>query len=153
MCIRDSTTPTLLSVCDNDNLPNNNQTTFNMLGFVSPSVPSGHTIEFYLNATHTQLIANPSAFLNTIPATQTVFIVVTNTTTGSKSYRKLTVQALPVHTPNTNMAGLEIEACDHIGPNDGSEIVDLTTNAAYIANGDPNVTLHYYCLLYTSRCV
>ncbi|WP_345095458.1 hypothetical protein, partial [Flavobacterium chungnamense] len=72
------------------------------------------------------------------------FIVVTNTTTGCKSYRTLTVQVLPVPTPNTNMTGLELEACDSVGPNDGSEIFDLTTNAAYIANGDPNVTLHYY---------
>jgi len=119
-------------------------TTFNMSGFVG--TVAGHTLEFFLDAAHTQLITNPSAFVNTIPATQTVFIVATNTTTGCKSYRTLTIQVLPVPTPNTDLSQLVLEACDDTNPsaNDGYEVFDLTTNAAYIMNNDPNVTLHYY---------
>jgi gliding motility-associated-like protein len=136
------TTPTLLSVCDDDAVPNNLYTTFNMSAFVG--TVAGHTLEFFLDANHTQPILNPSAFVNTIPATQTVFIVATNTLTGCKSYRTLTVVVLPVPTPRTNLTQKPLVSCDITNPNDGYEIFDLTTNAAYIMNGDTNVTLHYY---------
>ena len=138
------TTPTLLRECDDDSQPNNQFTTFDMLGFITPALPQGHTVAFYLNAAHTQLIANPSAFVNTVAASQTVYIVATNTATGCESYRTLTIEVLPVPTPNTDLSGLELVACDVNGPNDGSEVFDLTTNAAYIINNDPNVTLQYY---------
>jgi gliding motility-associated-like protein len=113
-----------------------------MSGFVG-TVP-GHTLAFFLDANHTQPILTPSAFVNTVPATQTVFIVATNTLTGCKSYRTLTVVVLPVPTPRTNLSALPLVSCDITNPNDGYEIFNLTTNAAYIMNGDTNVTLHYY---------
>jgi gliding motility-associated-like protein len=115
-----------------------------MSGFLG-TIP-GHTLEFFLDANHTQLISNPAAFENTIAATQTVFVVATNITTGCKSYRTLTIQVLPVPTPNTDLSLLGLEKCDDTNPaaNDGYEVFDLTTNATYIINGDPNVTLHYY---------
>ncbi|MEC4005953.1 adhesin, partial [Flavobacterium sp. SUN052] len=141
------TTPTLYSVCDNDSQPNNLYTTFNLTTFIGNI--AGHTIAFYKDAAHTQLITNPSAFVNTIAATQTIFLVVTNTTTGCKSYRTLTLQVLPIPVPNTNLSAPQylLEACDNnytTTPNDGYEVFNLTTNAAYISNGDTNVTLHYY---------
>ncbi|WP_395066449.1 T9SS type B sorting domain-containing protein, partial [Flavobacterium sp.] len=136
------TTPTLLSVCDSDNLPNNLYTTFNMSGFVG--VVPGHTLSFFLDGAYTQPILHPEAFVNTIAATQTVFIVATSNTTGCKSYRTLTIEVLPIPTPRTNLTALPLIACDSNNPNDGYEVFDLTTNAAYIMNNDANVTLHYY---------
>jgi gliding motility-associated-like protein len=136
------TTPTLMSLCDSDSQPNDLHTTFNMSGFVG-TVP-GHTLQFYLDPGHTQLIPNPGAFVNTIPGTQTVYIAATNNVTGCKSYRTLTIVVLPIPTPRTNLSNMPLVSCDTNNPNDGYEIFNLTTNAAYIANGDPNVTLHYY---------
>ncbi|RAR69258.1 T9SS type B sorting domain-containing protein, partial [Flavobacterium aciduliphilum] len=135
-------TPTLLKICDNDANPNDLYTTFNMSAFVG-TVP-GHTLEFFIDSAYTQPIANPQAFVNTIAATQTVFIVATNTTTGCKSYRTLTLVVLPVPTPNTNLSSMPLVSCDINNPNDGYEIFDLTTHATYIMNNDNNVTLHYY---------
>ena len=135
------TTPTLLSLCDDDAQPNNLYTTFNMSGFIG-TIP-GHTIAFYLDANHNQLIANPAAFVNTIAATQTVFIVVTDDITGCQSFRTLTIQVLPIPTPKTNPPALAPK-CDVTNPGDGVEVFDLTANALYIANNDPNVTLHYF---------
>ncbi|WP_396144302.1 T9SS type A sorting domain-containing protein [Flavobacterium sp.] len=139
------TTPTLYSLCDyaQPTSPANDQyAIFDMLGFVGP-VP-GHTLEFYLDANHTQLISNPSAFQNTIAGHQTVFIVATNTATGCKSYRTLTIQVLPIPTPRTDLTSLPLVKCDDVNPSDGYEIFDLTTNSAYIMNNDVNVSLHYF---------
>jgi gliding motility-associated-like protein len=139
------TTPTLYSLCDyaQPTSPANDQyAIFDMLGFVG-AVP-GHTLEFYLDANHTQLISNPSAYQNSTNAAQTVFIVATNTATGCKSYRTLTIQVLPIPTPRTDLTSLPLVKCDDVNPNDGYEIFDLTVNANYIMNGDVNVTLHYF---------
>jgi gliding motility-associated-like protein len=141
------TTPTLYSLCDyaQPTSPSNDQyAIFNMSAFLAPYLPAGYTLDFFLDAAHTQLIANPSAFQNSTNAAQTVFIVATNTTTGCKSNATLTIQVLPIPTPNTNLTNLPLVKCDDVNPNDGYEIFDLTTNATYIMNGDVNVSLHYF---------
>jgi gliding motility-associated-like protein len=139
------TTPTLLSVCDNDSSPNDLHTTFDMVSFVSSSLPSsGYTLQFFLDSNHNNLIIDPAHFVNTINAVQTVFLVVTNNATGCKSYRTLTVQVLPIPTPRTDLSNLPLVSCDINNPNDGYEVFDLTTNALYIMNNDANVSLHYY---------
>jgi valyl-tRNA synthetase len=135
------TTPTLYALCDDDASPNNQFTSFDLVSFVG-TVPN-HTLQFYLNAAHTQPINNPSAFTNTVAANQTIFVVATDNTTGCKSYRTLTVRVLPVPTPRTNPPALAPK-CDDTNPGDGLEIFDLTVNAAYILNGQANVSLHYY---------
>ncbi|RXR24687.1 choice-of-anchor L domain-containing protein, partial [Flavobacterium stagni] len=135
------TTPTLYALCDDDATPNNQFTSFDLVSFVG-TVP-GHTLAFYLDAAHTQPINTPSAFTNIIAANQTIFVGATNTTTGCKSYRTLTVRVLPVPTPRTNPPALAAK-CDVNSPGDGYEIFDLTVNAAYILNGQANVSLHYY---------
>lgn len=136
------TAPTLFKVCDNDSQPNDSFTTFNLLAFISPYIPSsGYTISFYLDASFTINISNPSSFVNTtVP--QTIFYKVTNNSTGCIVYKTLTLQVLPVPTPNTNLSGLSITACDL--NSDGFEIIDLTINSSYILNGDTNVSLHYF---------
>ncbi|MEN9335138.1 MAG: hypothetical protein RLZZ500_125, partial [Bacteroidota bacterium] len=132
--------PTLYALCDDDATPNNQFTSFDLVSFIGPT--PGLTLQFYLNAAHTQPINNPSAFTNTIAANQTLFLVLTNAT-GCKSYSTLTVKVLPIPTPNTNPPALAPK-CDDTNPGDGLEIFDLTVNAAYILNGQANVSLHYY---------
>ena len=139
--------PTLYSLCDYTQpaSPSNDQyAIFNMSAFLAPYLPAGYTLDFFLDAAHTQLIGNPSAYQNNINAPQTVFIVATNTTTGCKSNATLTIQVLPIPTPNTNLTNLPLVKCDDVNPNDGYEIFDLTVNATYIMNGDVNVSLHYF---------
>lgn len=132
--------PTLMKVCDNDSQPNDLFTTFDIASYLG--VVPDCTINYYLDANHSQPILNPSAFVNTI-ATQTIFLVITNNTSGCIKYRTLTLNLLPVPTPRINPP--TIASCD--ADNDGFEPVDLTTNTSYIENGDPNVTLHYYSIL------
>ena len=136
------TTPTLLSICDSDASPNDLYTTFNMLSFIG-TIP-GHTVAFFLDAAHNNPILHPEAFVNTIAAVQTVFIVATDTITGCESYRTLTIQVLPIPTPRTDLSNMALVQCDVNNPNDGYEVFDLTTNASYIINNDANVTLHYF---------
>jgi len=136
------TAPTLFQVCDNDSQPNDSFTTFNLLAFISPYIPSsGYTISFYLDASFTINISNPSSFVNTTQP-QTIFYKVTNNSTGCIVYKTLTLNVLPVPTPNTDLSGLLISACDL--NSDGFETIDLTINSSYILNGDTNVSLHYF---------
>jgi len=136
------TAPTLFSVCDNDSQPNDSFTTFNLLAFISPHIPSsGYTISFYLDASCTVNISNPSSYIN-FSNPQTIFYTVTNNSTGCIVYKTLTLQVLPVPTPNTNLSGLPITVCDL--NSDGFETIDLTINSSYILNGDANVSLHYF---------
>ena len=138
------TTPTLYSLCDTFAPINNQFAIFNMTNFIG--VINGHTITFYLTKAEaeagTNAIVNPSAYQNTIAANQTVWIAATNNTTGCKGYRTLTLKVLPIPTPKTDPPTLK--ACDYNNPGDGFELFDLTTNALYIQNNDPNVTLTYY---------
>ena len=134
------TTPTLLSMCDNDAIPNDMFTTFDMVSFIG-TVPN-HTLQFFLDAGYSQPILHPEAFVNTIAAAQTVFIVATDNTTGCKSFTTLTIQVFPVPTPKTDPPTLPAQ-CEN-ALNSGVATFDLTTNAAYIINNDANVTLHYY---------
>lgn len=133
--------PTLMKVCDNDAQPNDLFTTFNMVSYLG--VVPDCTINYYIDSNHSQPILNPNAFVNTIAALQTVFLIITNNTSGCVKYRTLTLDVFPIPTPRTNPP--TIANCDI--NNDGYEIVDLTINTSYIENGDPNVLLHYYYTL------
>jgi gliding motility-associated-like protein len=133
--------PTLYKECDNDSAPNDLHTSFDILNFVSSSVPSGYTIAFYSNAAHTLPISSP--YTNTVNANQTIYWTATNNTTGCVSSATLTLVVIPVPTPKYDPAPLA--SCDTVGPpNDGCEVFNLTTNATYIMNNEPNVELHYY---------
>lgn len=136
-----SNLPTLMKVCDNDSQPNDLYTTFNIASYLG--VVPDCTINYYLDNDHSQPILNPTAFVNTIAATQTIFLIITNNTSGCIKYRTLTLNLLPIPTPRINPP--TIASCD--ANNDGFQTVDLTTNTSYIENGDPNVSLHYYYTL------
>ncbi|MFN7675168.1 T9SS type A sorting domain-containing protein [Flavobacterium sp.] len=140
------TTPTPLSVCDDDANPNNQITTFDLTVKNNEILQGliGFTVTFFPNLfnaqTGTNVIANPTSYVNITPAVQTLGVVVTNIATGCKSITTLDIRVLPIPTPNTNPPSLV--ACD--GNGDGFEVFNLTVNAAYISNGDPNVTFHFF---------
>ncbi|MDI9258551.1 T9SS type B sorting domain-containing protein, partial [Flavobacterium sedimenticola] len=146
------TTPAPLSLCDNDATPNNQFTEFDLTvkdAEISQNLnASGYTVTYYPSLTDAQngtnVITTPTAYTNTTAAVQTLGVVVTTPAPAScQSITTLDIRVLPVPTPNTNPAPLAPQ-CDNNNPGDMMEVFDLTVNAAYIANGDPNVTLHYY---------
>jgi gliding motility-associated-like protein len=87
-------------------------------------------------------IANPTAYINTSPAVQTLGVMVTSPE-GCISYITIDIRVLPVPVPRTDPPALAPQCDDNI-PGDMLETFDLTTNAAYIINNDPNITLHYF---------
>ena len=142
------TTPTPLSVCDNDTNPNNLFTLFDLTvkDFdITQGLP-GYIVTYYPSypVTPTSVaIATPTAYTNTEPAVQTLGVMVTSAQ-GCKSYTTLTIRVLPVPVAPPNDPPALAPQCDNNNPGDMVEIFDLTVNAAYIINGDPNVTLHYF---------
>jgi len=146
------TTPAPLSLCDSDAIPNNQYTNFDLtvkndqITGVVGSV--GYTVTYYPSYALAQTgnianaIATPTNYTNTSPAVQTLGVVVT-TPQGCTSVTTLDIRVLPVPEPNTDPAPLAPQ-CDYNLPGDMLETFNLTTNAAYIMNGDPSLTLHYY---------
>jgi gliding motility-associated-like protein len=141
--------PSPLSLCDDDANPNNQFHVFN-LTVRDTDINQGTTatVTYYpslLDAQNgTNVITTPTAYQNDPlhPAVQTLGVVVT-TTAGCKSITTLDIRVLPIPIPNTNPTPLAPKCDDNI-PGDMLEVFDLTANAAYIINGDPNVTLHYF---------
>jgi gliding motility-associated-like protein len=141
------TTPTPLSICDNDTNPNDLYTTFDLTvksNTISQNL-AGYTVTYYPSYPVTAssvAIANPTAYINTIAAVQTLGVEVISPQ-GCKSYTTLDIRVLPIPTPKTDPPALAPK-CDDNNPGDMMEVFNLTVNAAYIINNDPNVTLHYY---------
>ena len=142
------TTPLPLSVCDGDANPNNLFTTFDLTirNNTITQGQLGYTVTYYPSFPVTAssiAIANPTNYTNTIPAVQTLGAMITSPQ-GCKSYTTLDIRVLPVPNPNTaNIAALAPQ-CDVNNTGDMLEVFNLTVNAAYIINNDPNLTLHYY---------
>ena len=78
----------------------------------------------------------------------TLFVVVTSNnipagTGGCRSFTTLTLNVLPIPTPKLDPPTLG-EKCDDNTPGNLTEAFNIATNATYIANNDPNVTLRYF---------
>ena len=135
------------SLCDNDSNPNDLYTKFDLTvkdDEITQGLP-GYTVTYYSTYPVTAssvAIANPTAYTNTSPAVQTLGVMVTSPE-GCKSYITLDIRVLPVPVPRTDPPALAPQ-CDDNNPGDMLETFDLTTNAAYIINNDPNITLHYF---------
>ncbi|MFM7016756.1 MAG: adhesin, partial [Bacteroidota bacterium] len=144
------TTPTPLSLCDVDDHPNDQFHVFDLTVKDSEiNMGTGYQVTYYPSLAAAQAggvstITTPTAYQNDPlhPAVQTCGAVVT-TPAGCKSITTLDIRVLPIPTPNTNPTPLAPKCDDH-NPGDMLEVFDLTVNANYIANGDPNVTLHYF---------
>lgn len=154
----------LLSLCDTSPTNTTPRTTpFNLVlnrnaaALANATPPANYTVSYYTNATipraYTGLITNPTAYVNT-SSPQTLGVIVTNITTGCKSYSTLTIEVLTIPTSglttnpalgtNPNLAPV-ITKCD----DDNvlpllTEVFDLTTNSAAIINNNATLTLHYY---------
>jgi gliding motility-associated-like protein len=140
-----------LSLCDNVEPFQDNVATFDLTSMdqVITGGAAGYTVQYHLTLADAQsgnAIASPEAFSNgTIAGVNnpyTLFVTVTNDTTGCVSFTTLTIRVLPLPTPNTDPA--DLVACDNVDSPNGTEIFDLTANEAYIADGDPNLSFEYY---------
>jgi gliding motility-associated-like protein len=143
-------TPTPLSVCDDDANPNDQHHSFDLTirkPMITQGLP-GYSVTFYpsyalaVGSNPTDIISDPTNYVNVPPAVQTLGVVVTSAA-GCKNITTLDIRVLPIPTPNTNPPSLGAK-CDDNNPGDMMEVFDLTVNAAYIINGDPSLTLHYY---------
>src|SRR5690606_11617198 len=89
----------------------------------------------------TNAITDPTAYTN-IANAQTLGVMVTSAD-GCVSYTTMDIRVLPLPTPRTDLAGLDIEGCeDTLGSEEG--VFDLTQNEEYIADEDPNLIFEYY---------
>jgi gliding motility-associated-like protein len=142
------TTPLPLNICDNDASPNNQYTVFD-LTVRNNAITQGQpnmTVTYYPSYPVTAssiAIANPTSYTNVVPAVQTLGVMVTNAQ-GCRSYTSLDIRVLPIPTPRTIGINPLTSQCDDNLPGDMLEVFDLTTNAAFIINGDLTLTLHYY---------
>ena len=141
------TTPQPLSMCDNDVPSNDQHYTFDLTvrdGDITNHLP-GYTVTYYPSYPVTAssvAIATPTAYYNVVGAVQTLGVMVTSPA-GCKSYTSLDIRVLPVPTPNETGIPVLPAQCETT-TGSGVALFDLTTNAAYIINGDPNVVLHYF---------
>ncbi|MEZ4877988.1 MAG: choice-of-anchor L domain-containing protein [Flavobacterium sp.] len=137
-------TPLPINKCDDDAMPNNQYTNFD-LTVRQITALAGHTIKYYPSLANAQAgtneITDPTSYTNILPAVQTLGVVIT-TPQGCESITTLNIRVLPVPEPQTNPTTLP-QVCEN-ATGSGQATVDLTTNASYIINGDPNVVLHYF---------
>jgi len=145
-------TPTPLSLCDDDALPNDQHHAFD-LTIRDAMILSGRTgtVAYYPSYGEAQTRSNeistangmdPHAYVNVPPAVQTLGVVVT-TPEGCQSLTTLDIRVLPIPVPRTNPPALAPK-CDDVNPGNMTEIFDLTVNESYIANGDGTLTFHYF---------
>jgi gliding motility-associated-like protein len=143
------TVPTPLSLCDDDANPNNQFHSFDLTvrdAMITQGL-SGYTVTYYSTYALAQVggasdIPDFTNYTNTQPAVQTLGVRVTSAA-GCYSVTTLDIRVLPIPTPNTNPPSLGVQ-CDYNNPGDMLEYFNLTVNAAYILNNDPNLTLEYY---------
>ena len=137
-------TPTPINKCDDDALPNNQYTNFDLTVRVITTA-ADHTVQYYPSLANAQAgtneILDPTNYTNTSAAVQTLGVVIT-TPAGCKSITTLNIRVLPIPQPKTNPTNLAA-VCESV-TGSGQGIVNVTTNASYIINGDPNVVLHYF---------
>ncbi|MFB9088660.1 T9SS type B sorting domain-containing protein, partial [Flavobacterium paronense] len=142
------TTPTPLSICDADAIPNNQYTQFDLTvknNQITGGLPN-MTVTYYPSYPVTAssvAIPNPTTYTNALPAVQTLGVMVTNAQ-GCRSYTSLDIRVLPIPTPRTNGIRPLPAQCDVNNTGDLLETFNLTLNASIIINGDPTLVLHYY---------
>jgi hypothetical protein len=141
------TTPTELAVCDDDASPNDLTHVFDLTIKDSEISSSPDAlITYYPSLADAQNniapISDPTAYVNPVPTVQTIGVAVTSVQ-GCRSYTTLDIRVLPIPTPLTNPPALTPQ-CDYNNMGDMMEMFDLTVNAAYMANGDPTLSFHYF---------
>lgn len=129
------------SICDNDAIPNDLFTTFDLTLYdTSFNQGTGYMVTYYPSSPITSssvAITNPTSYTNITPAIQTLGVRVT-TPQGCYSDTTFDIRVLPVPSAPNNVPAI-IKPC-----NANIVYFDLTVNSAYIINGAPFVTLHYF---------
>jgi gliding motility-associated-like protein len=140
------TTPPVLNMCDDDLIPNNQHTEFDLtVRDVLINQGTGYTVTYYTSSN--VLITDPAHYVNGLPGAVEPITAVVTTPFGCTSSTILDIRVLPVPTPldpSTATPELTLGVQCENATGSGVAQFDLTTNAGYIMNGDPSVTLHYF---------
>jgi gliding motility-associated-like protein len=140
------TTPPVLNMCDDDLVPNNQHTMFDLtVRDLDINQGTGYTVTYYTSSN--VLITDPQHYVNGLPGAVEPITAVVTTPFGCTSSTILDIRVLPVPTPlDPSTANPELTLGVQCENATGSGVAqfDLTTNEAYIMNGDPSVTLHYF---------
>src|SRR5690606_33377711 len=144
------TTPTPLAVCD-DVAPGPNPTAVFDLTIKDAEITGGnpdYTVAYFVTQAdqlaNTNAIEDPTAYTSLSPA-QTLYVAVSGSATGCRSFTTLTIRVLPLPTPRADLSNLGLAACDEQNAATGE--FDLTVNETYMANGDANLSFAYFTSL------
>ncbi|WP_397363348.1 T9SS type B sorting domain-containing protein [Olleya sp. R77988] len=134
----------VLFQCDEDSIPDG-YTAFNLTEAI-PELTNNATdvsVTFYDSLTEAQSETNPLTATNYSNANnpQTLYAVVTNTTSNCSSISELTLEVSTTNINDYNAPAL----CDELGSEDGLNTFDLGSFSADILNGlPPGITINYY---------
>ncbi len=138
--------PSLLPLCD-DNAPGDGREAFTLEDRTAEILngQTGLDVSYFLNPLDAE--ANSSALSSpytNISNPQTVFVRVTNPATSCYDFTTLTLEVLPIPTPNIPSPMHDLYECDNNASGNGQEIFDLTKNEVFILNGEVGVIPTYY---------
>ena len=135
--------PTPIQLCD-DNAPGDDQETFTLEDRTAEIIngQTGLDVSYFLSPLDAEANSSPllSPYTN-ISNPQTVFVRVTNPVTSCYDLTTLTLEVLPIPTPNTPD---DIDECEDSTTGSGQQVFDLTTNEVFILNGEVGVTPTYH---------
>ena len=136
-------TPSPLRLCD-DNAPGDEQEAFTLEDRETEILNGQTGLDFSYHLTALDAETNSSSLTSpytNISNPQTIFVRVSNPVTGCFDLTTLTLEVLPIPSPQTPV---DMNECDDNATGDGQEVFDLTTNEAFILNGELGVTPSYY---------
>ncbi|MDB2493707.1 T9SS type B sorting domain-containing protein [Flavobacteriaceae bacterium] len=136
-------TPPPIPLCDY-NAPGDEQEAFT-LEARETEISNGQTgLNFSYHLTALDAETNSSSLSSpytNISNPQTIFVRVSNPATQCYDFTALTLEVLPIPSPQTPV---DMNECDDNASGDAQEVFDLTTNEAFILNGELGVTPTYY---------
>lgn len=136
-------TPSTIPLCDY-NTPGNEQEAFTLEDRETEILNGQTGLDFSYHLTALDAETNSSSLSSpytNITNPQTIFVRVSNPVTGCFDFTTLTLEVLPIPIPQTP---IDLDECDYNASGDGQEVFDLTTNEAFILNGQLGVTPTYY---------
>jgi gliding motility-associated-like protein len=138
--------PSLLPLCD-DNAPGDGREAFTLEDRTAEILngQTGLDVSYFLNLLDAE--ANSSALTSpytNISNPQTVFVRVTNPVTSCYDFTTLTLEVLPIPTPNIPSPTDDLYECENNTSGSGQGVFNLTDNEVFILNGEVGVTPTYY---------
>ena len=136
-------TPNSLRLCD-VNAPGDEREAFTLEDRETEILNGQTGLDFSYHLTALDAETNSSSLTSpytNISNAQTIFVRVSNPVTGCFDLTTLTLEVLPIPSPQTPV---DMNECDDNASGDGQEVFDLTTNEAFILNGELGVTPTYY---------